>query len=120
MKTAKLLVRASNSTVNGRRANAKHSAVQYFDGWRDLGLDHRSVFKDGKAKAESVVLGIFLGHGEYLHVPVMGKKGDHRRYRVRCRFVPGNKYKSRKIVSVFAKKLKTLEGKKWHWVIETK
>jgi len=84
-----------NSTVLGRRANPNHSAQEWFDGWRDLGVHVPRSYVDGCA---SILTGqqkinIFGGGrkrgfscGEYLHAPVLGRKADGRWYRVRCRF----------------------------------
>ena len=90
-------VLASNSTVNGRRPNRKHSATEWFDGWLDL--DWSRAWVDGFAAAKPVEMpadyALFgLGRndgyscGEYFHVGVAEPHGGA--YRVRSRVEPGD------------------------------
>lgn len=107
-KTVRILVAADNSTVNGRPAVAHHDAREWFDGWRNLGLDDPRVYKDGNQEG--------VKGGEYLHVPLVGDD-EARWYRVRCRFqtVPRRKrYKGALVLSIRAEN----HGGGWFWSLE--
>jgi hypothetical protein len=94
----------SNSTVNGQKANPRHDARHYLDGWKNLGIQDTRVYKDGKVEV----------FGEYLHVPILGPNADDAWYRVQCRARTGQKFRGKQVLSVAVKK-KPHQG--WFWVI---
>lgn len=118
--TRRLRVSAWNSTVNGRTAKADHDAREWFDGWKNLGVNNEKSYVDGHRNTNQP-FGLFGGGrnkgfscGEYLHAFVVGKGNDGRVYRVRCRFQPGGKYKGSTVKSVSLRKVKGI----WHWILE--
>jgi hypothetical protein len=118
-----LPVMASNSTVNGYKAQPRRSARCWLDGWRGLGLRDSRVYKDGAARIlrykDSNYFGAGrkagLSCGEYLHVPVLGDN-EHRVYRVRCKFYPGRKFRGREVMMVQA----VLDDGVWYWRLTCK
>lgn len=107
MKTVRLNVAPSHSTVNGSKVDRRHDAQFYLDGWRNLGIEDPRVYVDGKGSP-----------WEYLHVPVLGPHADGKWYRVRCAYAKitaRKKYKGRLVNSVRAEKYR----KQWFWILET-
>lgn len=114
-RTAILRVLPYNSTVNGRRAVKENDAHEWANGWK--GLVFKNAYKDGHPQT-NMPFGMFgagrkggFSCGEYLHVPL---SKDERRYRVRCRFQPGYKYKGKKILYVRLNK----NDDKWYWLLD--
>lgn len=115
---------ASNSTVLGRKANPRHDARHYFDGWKHLGVNDKRTYPDGQPK-KNVAYGLFgagknkgFSCGEYLHAPVLGDD-EGRRYRVRSVIQPGDTLRFGRVVNTICTAVRVRKIKeKWHWVYE--